>query len=81
MPALTLVGDVVLEVTGILASGLVRVEHETVRTQRSARLTSLARPVLVALVSIFEEVGVVRELREGWASNRIGDTNINNVQV
>ena len=72
---MTLVGDVVLEITGILASGLVRVEHETVRTQRSARLTSLARPVLVALVSIFEEVGVVRELREGWASNRIGDTN------
>ena len=48
-----------LEIAGILALRLVRVEHQTVRTQGPSRLTSLTRPVLVALINVFEDEALV----------------------
>ena len=80
-----------LQVTGILASRLLRVEHQAVRTERSSEqmfrtqqhtatgltansplgLATLTGPVLVALLTIFEEESVVRQLGEGWASGNI----------
>ena len=56
------------EITGVLASLLVWVEDEAVRTQRPAALTVEAGPVLVALVGVGEQEAVLRQLGVGWTS-------------
>ena len=71
--ALTLVRNVVLEITGILAIRLVRVEHQTVRTQGPPGLTPLTGPVLVALIYVFEDEALIRQLGEGWTPDIEGN--------
>ena len=71
--ALTLVRNVVLEITGILAIRLVRVEHQAVRTQGPPGLTPLTGPVLVALIYVFEDEALIRQLGEGWTPDIEGN--------
>ena len=69
---LALVGHICPEVARVLAALLAGVEHQPVRAQRPPGLPPLARPVLVALLLVLEDVGVRGELGEGRAPGKEG---------